>query len=202
MTRKLLLLMLVGMAFFLAPQGVQGQTGVGVNVGSIEVDENLSPGGTYKLPPIGVVNPGHVSTVYSLRIVSRAEQEELKPPEDWFSFNPSSFRLEEGESQNVVVSIKPSVTARPGDYFAFIEAFPMSSGEGGQGGVALGIAAATKLSFTVKPSNVFSASFLWFFHRFRDASPWSWTGVGIFGSLVLGFLFVKFVPFRIQVGRR
>ena len=201
MTRKLLLLMLVGMVYFLVPQTVQGQIGVGVNVGSIKVDENLSPGGSYKLPAVGVINTEHEVAEYSLRIIYRSEQEELKPPADWFDFNPDRFRLEPDESQNVVVSINPSVNARPGDYFAFIEAYPLSTIQG-QEGVALGIAAATKLSFTVKPSNVFSASFLWFFHRFRDASPWSWTGVGIFSSLVLGLLFAKFVPFRIQVGRR
>ena len=197
---RISLVMALSLTALLAPGTALAQAGVGVNVGNIQIDETLAPGGIYTLPSIGVINTGHDPAEYGLRITYRSEQEELQPPEDWFSFNPSQFRLEADQSQVVEVKLKLPLTAKPGDYFAFIEAFPVTT-EGG-GGVAIGIAAATKLNFTVKPSNVFSASFLWFFHRFRDASPWSWTGVGIFGALVLGFVVYRYVPLRIQIGRR
>ena len=191
---------LVALTLLVLPGTARGQAGVGVNVGKIQVDETVSPGGSYALPSIGVVNTGHDPSEYSLRITYEFEQAELEPPESWFSFSPKRFHLEPNQSQRVEIRLKLPLTARPGNYFAFIEAYPVTAR--GAGGVAIGIAAATKLSFTVKPSNVFSAAFLWFFHRFRDASPWSWTGVGIFGSLVLGFLFYKFVPLRLQIVRR
>jgi uncharacterized membrane protein len=176
------------------------QVGVGVNVGKIRVDESVSPGGSYTLPTIGVVNTGHDPSEYGLRITYQFEQEALEPPKKWFSFKPELFQLEPGKTQNVEIRLDLPLTARPGDYFALIEAYPVSSGGGG--GVSIGISAATKLDFTVKPSNVFSAAFLWSYHRFVDGSPWSWIGVGIFGGAVLGFLVYKFVPLRIQVGRR
>ena len=194
------MILAMSLTALLAPGTALGQAGVGVNVGKIQLDETIAPGGSYTLPSIGVINTGHDPADYSLRITYRTRQEELEHPEDWFSFNPIRFRLEANQSQNVQIKLELPVTAEPGDYFAFIEAYPVTSGGGG--GVAIGIAAATKLNFTVKPSNVFSASFLWFFHRFRDASPWSWAGVGIFGGLVLGFIVYKFVPIRIQFGRR
>ena len=197
---KLLVVALLGTILLLSPGTASAQVGVGVNVGKIQVDETVSPGGTYTLPSIGVVNTGHDPSEYSLRITYQFEQEALEPPEDWFSFKPDSFRLEPNQTQSVEIRLKLPLTARPGDYFAFIEAYPISTGGGG--GVTIGIAAATKLNFTVKPSNVFSAAFLWSFHRFRDSSPWSWIVVGILGGLSLGFVVYKFVPLRIQFGRR
>ena len=197
---RISLILALSFTALLATGTALGQAGVGVNVGEIQIDETVAPGGGYTLPSIGVINTGHDPADYSLRITYRNRQEELEPSEDWFSFSPSRFHLEANESQNVQIKLELPVTAEPGDYFAFIEAYPVRAGAGG--GVAIGIAAATKLRFTVKPSNVFSASFLWSFHRFKDASPWSWTAVGIVGGLLMGFVVYKFVPIRIQLGRR
>ena len=202
MRRKLLVLALLGLTSLLLPGTALGQAGVGVNVGKIQVDETVSPGGSYTLPSIGVINTGHDAAEYSLRIIYEFEQTALEPAEDWFSFNPGRFRLEPNQSQSVEIVLKLPLTVRPGDYFTFIQAYVVSEVGQGDGWVVVGVAAATRLNFTVKPSNVFSASFLWSFHRFRDASPFSWIGVGIVGALVLGFVFYKFVPIRIQVGRR
>ncbi len=109
------------------------QEGVGVNVGSIEVDEPIAPGGTYRLPSIGVINTGHDPGTYSLRITYLSGQPEMEPAEDWFRFSPDLFVLEPDEAQSVIVSIQLPLTARPGDYFAFVEAFPVRETEEGVG---------------------------------------------------------------------
>ena len=176
------------------------QEGVGVNVGKIQVDEPVAPGGTYHIPPVGVINTGHDPSDYSMRIIYQHEQEEEEPPEEWFTFHPDRFRLEPGQLENVRITLKLPVTARPGDYFAFLEAFSVRETDQ-QGGVALSVAAATRLNFTVEPSNVFSGAFLWGLHRFRDWSPWSYTVLGIVLASIAGFLIIKVFKVRIRLER-
>ena len=176
------------------------QEGVGVNVGKIQVDEPVAPGGTYHIPPVGVINTGHDPSDYSMRIIYQHEQEEEEPPEEWFTFHPDRFRLEPGQLENVRITLKLPVTARPGDYFAFLEAFSVRETDQ-QGGVALSVAAATRLNFTVEPSNVFSGAFLWVLHRFRDWSPWSYTVLGIVLASIAGFLIIKVFKVRIRLER-
>lgn len=176
------------------------QEGVGVNVGKIQVDEPVAPGGTYHMPPVGVINTGHDPSDYSLRIIYQHQQEDEEPPEEWFTFHPDRFRLEPGQLENVRITLRLPLTARPGDYFAFIEAFSVRDADQ-QGGVALSVAAATRLTFTVEPSNVFSGVFLWVLHHFRDWSPWSYTGLGIVLASVAGFLIIKVSKVRIKLER-
>ena len=105
---RISLIMALSLTALLAPGTALAQAGVGVNVGKIQVDETISPGGSYTLPSIGVINTGHDSSEYGLRITYRSEQEELKPPEDWFSFNPDRFRLEANKAQNVDINLSPN----------------------------------------------------------------------------------------------
>ena len=87
-------------------------------------------------------------------------------------FNPTVFRLEPGEDGTVGIRVHIPIAARPGDYFALLEAYPLPSD---QTGAIINVAAATKLSFTVRPSNVFTASLVWTYHRMNDTSPYSYS---------------------------
>ncbi len=58
-------LTIVALALRPAPAVAQEGVGVGVNVGSIEVDESLLSGDSYRLPSVGVVNTGHVASDYA-----------------------------------------------------------------------------------------------------------------------------------------
>jgi hypothetical protein len=195
--RSILLAFLV--AALLVPAGAGAQTGVGVNVGRIAVDEALSPGGSYTLPGIGVINTGGRASDYSLRITYRADQEELRPAQGWFTFHPEVFHLEPGESRTVSPRVHLPPTARPGDYFAVIEAFPVADGSGG---VAIGVAAGTRLNFTVKPSNPVIGSVLWTYHRFEDGAPFSYAALGLLVLFVAYLLLRRFVRFQFRVERR
>ena len=194
-----LILLLVSMLTVLAPGTVWAQGGVGVNVGSIQVDEDLAPGATYHLPSVGVINTGHDASDYSVRISHLADQEQLAPFENWFSFSPAVFPLEPGETQTVGIQLDIPITARPGDYFALVEAFPVITD---QPGVVIGVAAATKLSFTVRPSNPFLASALWAYFRVNDAAPFSYLEAGLLVLLVLGYFIRRRFHFQIHVERR
>ena len=129
------------------PATATAQVGVGVNVCSIQVSEPMFPGRDYHLPVVGVINTGHSSGDYSLRVVHRYQQEALKPPGEWFVFEPDLFHLEPDQWKDVDIEVRIPPRAQPGNYFAFIEAYSIPQ----QGaGLSVGVAVAIKLNFTVK----------------------------------------------------
>ena len=177
---------------------VAQEVGVGVNVGSIEVDEPLPSGDSYRLPSVGVVNTGHVAADYSLHVTYREAQPELRPPEDWFDFDPGRFPLEPDQVQSVEVRVSIPGSAEPGDYFAFLEASPISEGEG----VTVGVAAAVKLSFTVEPGGGGDNLVVAAWNRFDDNAPVSYSIAGAIGALLLLYLLWRRFPIRIKFERR
>ena len=130
------------------------KVGVGVGLGKIQIDEALSPGGIYNLPSLPVLNTGDEDLDYEIEVTYLSEQEEMQPVGEWFNFSPQRFPLTAGSSQTVEIVLTLPVDARPGDYFAFLEAHPVAKGEG----VTIGVAAATKLNFTIKPKGVLGAA--------------------------------------------
>lgn len=185
-------------ALMAAASSARADTGVGVNLGKIEIDDRLAPGERYRLPTLGVINTGDEPGDYEVVISYLADQKEKRPPEDWFEFQPQRFFLEAGESQAVAIRITLPTGADPGDYFALIEAHPVSTQEG----VTIGVAAATKLYFTVKPSNVLSAWLLRVRYFFDDNGPWSYIIPSSLGALLLLYLLRRYFRVRLQIERR
>jgi len=164
--------------------------------GTIQVDEPLLPGSRYNLPSLQVLNTGSEASDYGMELVSIAEQEELQPPDDFIIFSPALFHLEPGASQVVSLSLDIPIRAKPGDYLAYVEAHPVATGAGG--GTQIGVAAATKLYFTVKPANVFIGVINSIVSFFTRTSPVSYIVLGI---IVLG-LVIFFLRRRIRVDIR
>lgn len=167
--------------------------GVGVGLGKVDIDEELSPGGIYKLPTLPVLNTGDEDGEYQVSVTFREDQEEFRPDTSWFTFSPQSFPLKAGESQQVEVSLTLPLSVRPGEYFAFLEASPKVSGEG----VSVGVAAATKLKFTVKPANILQAIVERIRKLFENNAPTSYIIAGII--VVAGMVIVgrRYVDLRI-----
>lgn len=174
-------LAMAGLMLALSVSVVLAKVGVGVGLGKVNIDEALSPGGIYKLPTLPVLNTGDEDGEYEVEITYLSEQNELRPEGDWFSFSPQSFSLSAGDSQQVDMSLTLPVDTRPGDYFAFIEAHPVASGEG----VTIGVAAATKLNFTVKPSGVLGAAVERVRSLIEANAPTSYYVLGLAGGVVL-----------------
>lgn len=145
--------------------------GVGVGVGKIQVDQQLRPGMIYQLPIITVLNTGDESSSYSVRITHRSNQEQLVPPAEWFSFSPQTFRLEPGEVQSVQATLSIPLKAEPGNYFNFLEGFPVI--ENNSGATNIGIAAATKLYFTIAPANMVLGAYYRAASFWRNYQPWT-----------------------------
>lgn len=176
--KKILLLLLIATAM-LFPQTVAAKLGVGVGLGKIQIDEALAPGGIYKLPTLPVLNTGDEAADYEVTVTYLSEQPELTPDIAWFTFSPQSFSLDPGKSQNVDVSLNLPLDVRPGNYFAFLEAHPVKKAEG----VTIGIAAATKLNFTVKPSGVLGAAIERVRSLLENNAPFSYIIFAVVGAV-------------------
>ena len=184
--------------FAVSVSSVFAKIGVGVGLGKIQIDEPLSPGGIYKLPSLPVLNTGDEAGDYEVAVTYQHEQEQLRPEEAWFSFSPETFYLEAGGSQKVDISLSLPVRAKPGDYFAYLEAHPTAKKEG----VTIGVAAATKLYFTVEPSGILGAAIARVTSWFENNAPYSyWVLAGLLMLMVI-LVFRRFFSLRVAVKRK
>lgn len=180
------------------PNAALAKLGVGVGLGKINIDEQLTPGGIYKLPSLPVLNTGDEAADYEVEVTFLSEQEQRKPETSWFNFKPQSFRLEPGKSQTVEVAMTLPVGTRAGDYFAFLEAHPVKKGEG----VTIGIAAATKLNFTVKPAGILGAIIERIRTFLENNSPISYYVLGATGVVILTLIIRRYVDLRIGLKKK
>ena len=169
-------------------------TGVGVDVREINIDEVLTAGNVYNLPAVGVINTGDRMADYEVEITYMNGQEEMTPPADWFQFDPQRFSLEEGTSKKIGISLHIPQDASPGQYFALIEAHPVVEGSDG---TTIGIAAATKLRFSVKKDIPVLSAIGDFF---RDHAPYTYICLGVVVAVIVALLLRRF--FRFNVERR
>lgn len=151
---------------------VYSAVGVGVGTGKIVLDEVLKPGLTYTLPPITVYNTGDETSEYFISAEFSTRENKLKPDNNWFVFSPSVFSLKPKESQVVRVELKvPLKGSVPGDYFSFLVAQPKNVLD--DSGTSIGVAAASKLYFTIGAANMFQAIYYVIIDFLVKNKPWS-----------------------------
>lgn len=179
------------------PLAVFARVGVGIGGGEIRVEEALKPGGIYELPSLQVRNTGDEPSFYGLGTAYHVERTELRIPKEWFTFNPPKFYLEPGQSQRVAIKLTLPVKAQPGEYFCYVEAFPVA--EAGPG-TTVGIAVGAKLFFTVVPANFWQAVTFRVSSFWQTYSPWTW----IILAMVLATIIIVFLKkhFAFQFGVR
>jgi len=185
----------LGAALFASAAPAAGETAVSIDVGSIAVREQLVPGGEYRLPTFGVRNPGTEPTSYVLAVSYVDGQEGLRPPAEWFSFDPATLTLGAGESRPIATTLDIPTDAEPGEYAALIGPQLVVDGSGPQ----VGAGAAARLSFTVQPSSALDAWLRWLW-RFLLENPWVWIA-----ALMLVFVGIAWFirkRFRFSVQRR
>lgn len=190
----------IGLTFLLAvftffSNAALAKIGVGVNTGKIQVDEKLKAGMIYKLPSITVINTGDEPSEYETSVAYQQSQPELRPKQDWFIFTPQKFHLDPGKGQVVEIKINLPITIEPGNYFAYLEGHPMATVK--KGTTTLGVAAASKLYFTVVPANIFYGIYYKIVTFFSVYAPWPQRF--LIALLIIGLLvlFKKF--FNIQI---
>lgn len=195
-----IILVFASLAFLAFPLSAYAKLGVGVATGKIVVEDKLRPGMIYNLPVLTVLNTGDEEAEYEVGVAYHEKQPELRPLEKWFEFSPKKFSLKPGEGQKVKIKLNLPVRTEPGSYFCYLEGYPLKKSESGQASV--GIAAGTKLYFTVVPANpvlgvYFKAASLW-----KINQPWSSRIAIALGAVVVYFLLNKYFGFQISFGKR
>lgn len=170
--------------------------GVAIDLGKVDVSQKLSRGGDYRLPDLGVRNPGTETTTYRMGVSHIDNQPGRKAPAAWFSFDPPQLTLDPGEARPVSVTLDIPAGARPDDYEALLKAEIAPQSEG----TTVGAAAAARLKFTIKPSNILQAWQL-------EAETWltnnqPWTILVPLAAVLTAFAWWVRRRFTFSVGRR
>jgi hypothetical protein len=170
--------------------------GVALSVGKLEVAQTLTAGAGYRLPPIGVRNPGNEVTSYRMLVSSVHDQQGKVVPADWVRFEPAELTLRPGVTREVQARLSLPSGADPGRYDALLAAQIETEGKGAQ----VGAAAAAKLTFSVRSSTLLGA---WWYRVRTFASsnePWTWLVPAFLAACLLGFGVRR--RFSFQIARR
>ncbi len=183
--------------FLLLPAVVFANIGVGVGSGKITVSDKLRPGGIYELPSLPVLNTGDEPGEYGVSVEYHENQPQLRPSQEWFSFEPSSFHLDPGKLQTVKITLTVPLKTVPGDYFAYLEAHPIKKDVAGQ--TSIGIAAAAKLYFTIAPTNIFQGLYYRLIFFISHYAPWTFVVLAVIAGAILISISQRFFSFNIGV---
>lgn len=167
---KRLALIAVVAGSFVSVGPAAADRGVALDLGRVEIARGLTPGGGYRLPPVGVRNPGDEETTYRMVVSSMLDQKGTPVPESWLRFEPREVTLRPGEASKVEARLELPTGADPGDYEGLLAAQIVTKG----GGAQVGAAAAAKLSFAVESTTLFGA---WWFRSstwLERNTPWTW----------------------------
>jgi hypothetical protein len=193
--RFALILVVLG-SMLVSPGIAAADRGVALDLGRLDVAQKLTPGGGYRLPPVGVRNPGNEVTSYRI-VVSHVEGQEGKPvPEGWVRFEPTELTLKPGKTEKVQARLSLPTGADPGDYEGLLAAQIVTKGKGAQ----VGAAAAAKLTFSVESATLLGA---WWYRAKTFLSghePWTWLIPAILGTALLGRQLRR--RFSFQIARR
>lgn len=181
------------------PLGVFAKVGVGVGTGEIRLITPLKAGGVHTLPSLTISNTGDEPGNYKVGIAFHAERKELRPTLEWFSFNPSPFLLEAGQSQRVEIKLAIPLRAEPGDYFVYLESSSFTKEEHV---TKVGLAVGTRLFFTIVPSNTWQAVIWYVSSRWKMYSPWTWVVLGMVLAAIVIVLFRKRFAFQIGIKKK
>lgn len=198
--RKISCLIIIFLPFLIFSSSVLAKIGVGINTGQIKVEEKLKAGMIYKLPSVTIINTGDEPADYETSIAYQQRQPELKPKQEWFIFTPSKFHLEPGKGQLVEIKINLPLKIEPGDYFCYLEGHPLASVEKGKANI--GVAAGTKLYFTVVPANILYGVYFKIASLYKINQPWSNRIVGALAIIVLYWGMKKYLGFQISFAKK
>jgi hypothetical protein len=137
---------------FWAP-AANASVGVGIQANPVLLTGSAHPGGSYRLPPLYVVNTGSQAETLSLRVERLQAQAKGADavPRSWIQNSWSaSSSISASQSVNIPLELVVPANARPGDYSSDIVV--TGSTLAGSGDVRFGAAAATGLQFRITPA--------------------------------------------------
>ena len=164
-----------------ASASAQASRGVAIDLGRVDIEQRLTPGGSYELPVLTVRNPGTEKTSYELNASPVRSDEGDPPPAAWFQFRPSRLTLDPDQTRRVRVRIELPTGAEPGTYVALVGPQILSAGDGAQ----IGAAASARVSFEVEPASLLQAWWLKAKTFLSDRAPWWYVGLAVVLLIVL-----------------
>jgi len=182
---------MAGLLLLAFPAAAAASIGVGIQVGPVRLAGIAHAGQTYDLPPVYVVNTGTEPETVRLDVQRLSKGKGRDVPKAWFQPGQTDVHLDAKQSATIPVQLVVPADAKLGPYFSDVVAHGSASIEAGQ--TTLGVAAATKLQFTVG-----KAVPAGFWSRLR--SPLAWAG----GIIVLaggGFLLARRSGYRLRLER-
>lgn len=160
-------------------QRAEASIGVGVQVGPVSLGSVAHRGESYALPPVYVVNTGTEAEAVSLRIERLARGPGRIIPPSWIKVTGPAVQLTPGNAARIPLELVVPDLAKPGGYLSDIVVTGSSVASAGI--THVGVAAATKLDFSVSPAPA------------REPSPfiplWIWwavTGLLVAAIMVFG----------------
>lgn len=193
--RRLLFITIAALSAVLASSdNAAADRGVALDLGKLEISQVLTPGGGYRLPPVGVRNPGDEVTTYRMVVSSVQGQEGIPVPEDWFDVEPAKVTLEPGETEKVQARLSLPTGADPGNYEGLLAAQIVTEGEGAQ----VGAAAAARVTFEVESATLLGAYWYKLSTWFEDNTPWTWVVPAVLAWLLLAWQLRRNFAFRVE----
>jgi hypothetical protein len=144
------LAMLIASAVLLrSPLASEASVGVGVQAGSRPPREHRAPGGSYALPPVYVVNTGTQGESVRVRVERLSRGPGRLVPSFWIHVAGPGVWLAPHHAARIPLELVVPDGARSGGYLSDIVV--TGSAAISAGTANLGVAAATKLEFSVRP---------------------------------------------------
>lgn len=144
----------------MTPVAALADVGAGVGASPIALAAIATPGNTYSLPSLYVVNTGTVMSSYRLSVEQLSPNHGRAAPPSWITFARNNFPLAAKQTTSVALALRVPSDAVPGTYQSDLVA---GTGQVRSGsGATAGARAATKLTFTVGEGG--------------GGFPWPWPG--------------------------
>jgi hypothetical protein len=164
------------------PAVAAASIGVGIQVGPVRLAQLAHAGQTYDLPPVYVVNTGTQKETVRLAVQRLSSGTGRAVPRAWFRVTGQDVTLAAHQSARLPAQITVPADAKLGRYSSDVVVHGSASLSAG--GASLGVAAATKLLFTVG----------------RPVPAGFWSGLG--AKLLLAVLIIAVLAGAVALARR
>jgi hypothetical protein len=178
---------LVALASF--TQTSDASVGVGVQVSPVRLGSMAHRGERYALS-LDVVNTGTEAEAVSLRVERLSRGSGQAVPPSWIQFAGPAVQIGPGKAARISLELVVPGGARPGEYLSDIVASGSAAGQAGTG--HLGVAAATKLEFSVSSAPAPGAS---------SFPVWMWWAITGLLLVIVTVFSVRRSGLRIRVER-
>lgn len=173
--------------------------GVGTTTPRIVIDQDVQPGGIYRLPVIPVINTGTERSDFKVFVDRASKQSELFADPRWIRVTPGTVSLEASRSALINATITVPFLARPGDYQTLIVAQPIVPGASAN---MPNVQVGTKVVFRIVQSNPWAALY-WRIRSLLELwAPWSYIVLALLFVLPLAWYLARRYRVSFAVSRR